>query len=175
MSANARTRQTLTARQFCLECGTSEHSAPITTPGAGSTVNINRGRRLGPPAKKQEISLHDTRQRVAVVLEMPVKPVDDAPVASELSPALAESQYSAADLSPSRPSAGHSDSDDPCERSVQPRSFWLAAIAVISGRRGCSWVAGFAVFSGRGGSIGVMGLGVSYLCGGGVGVMGLGV
>jgi TPR repeat protein len=129
VSANARTGQTLTARQFCCECGTSEHSAPLTMPGAGSTVNINRGRRLGPPAKKQEISLRDSRQRGAVVLEMPVKSVDDAPVASELSPAL-ESQYSAADLSPSRASAGHSDSDDPYERSLQSRSFWLAAIAV---------------------------------------------
>ena len=130
MSANARNGQTLTVRQFCSECGTSEHTSPLAMPGAGSTVNINRGRRLGPPAKKQEISLGDSPQSVAVILEMPAKTVDDAPVASELSPALAESQYSAADLSPSHPSAGHSDSDAPCERSIQRRSFWLGVIAV---------------------------------------------
>ena len=48
MANSTRLRRALDAPLFYGTCGTSSHCVPITTPGAESTNNLTRARRLGP-------------------------------------------------------------------------------------------------------------------------------
>ena len=69
MPGNARTHQTISVQCFCVECGTSEHSALLPMPSAESTVNVNQGRRLRAPKKPTDIS--GPEQPGGVLVEMP--------------------------------------------------------------------------------------------------------
>lgn len=69
MANNPPIREALVHPLFCGSC-TSSHCVPITTPGAESTNNLTRGRRLGPRWQGQRQS--DTqRERPGVLLEIP--------------------------------------------------------------------------------------------------------
>ena len=70
MANSARLREDLDAPRFYGTCGTSSQSVPITTPGAESTNNLTRARRLGPRWQGQR-QVNPQRAGPGVLLEIP--------------------------------------------------------------------------------------------------------
>jgi Sel1 repeat len=79
MANNTPFREASVSPLFCGNCTTS-HSVPITTPGAESTNNLTRARRLGPRWQGQR-QLDTQREHPGVLLEIPSPPksVSEAP------------------------------------------------------------------------------------------------
>jgi hypothetical protein len=79
MANNTLFREASVSPLLCGNCTTS-HSVPITTPGAESTNNLTRARRLGPRWQAQR-QLDTQRERPGALLEIPSPPtsVSEAP------------------------------------------------------------------------------------------------
>ena len=80
MANNQPFREALVYPLFCRN-GTSSHCVPITTPGAESTNNLTRGRRLGPRWQQGQRQSDTQRERPGVLLEIssPSKSLAEAP------------------------------------------------------------------------------------------------